>query len=1264
MNQDVRLFLCGMEADLNGDPKIYYNYTVTDTTKPSVVKNSFSKNITLPGSQQNNAIFGQIWDLSRFQTYGSGSYIGSTFNPLKKAEFELFVDNNLYESGYFKLTEIIKNLNTVEYNITLYGGLGEFLYNLTYTEGGNKMEFKDLSFVKYSDGESTEFDLSFDISKETVKDAWDYVSSYSSKYSILNFAPQYGGLPKDFDSNKFVMNYHGLTGSPFEPSYNDWALGTASRQLQMWETRDLRSYLFRPVLRARTLIETCCYPENNGGYDVDLDSHFFTPDNPYYENTWITLPMLSDIMGQDDQTEAVQMSPGLTEGERKDNARYYEIESIQSFSGYTNVSFDLTVNVNTATTTTASTLYLCNQQKYDTNFTLSDRYVKNYDYFSAILLQLIAYDGAGNIIATSDAYQLTGRIRENGEHYSFADLSGEMESKKVSIPSWHTLYGSFKKIDNKYTWVDEFGYEQKIHFEFNSNTKFRTLKLRVQQPYMEAYRRTGFHINGTSITQPIGGTRLYTTNRYTASGNTPLDTARYTNAVETTLRLKLSNFYALLTKYGGFLSGTHVDHDKLLTLGITPAEFLLSYIKLFGLHIWKEPDNNIIHIADRNTYYDTESLVDLEELIDRGKPMKITPQVASAKWYDFNTEQNESEANTEYISYYGVDYGLQRVNTGYDFDSGNTKVYEGAFKGAVQVLENSPYYFNDFNHLPAYVYNGFTYNTFSISESGLTGSDDITFGARTGANSFPLNADYAGFDLFDKPQFHKEDNEPTEGKFSLLFYVGNVPTSSATAGDIDYYLTDDIDTMVDLNSKKPCWIMTRSTTDTSGNTIAIKVTSIPKFSRFITYTANGYVTHTLDFGKTQETYVPGSFLTSGCSIYEKCWKNYIADMYDVNSRVLNCYCNIRTSINSDWLRRFYWFDNSIWRLNKVKEWNPGTMETTNVEFIKVMNKANYQLKQLSMSPIIDFYLPDYTPVSVESTSDVVEIKNYTIDGTVTAVTASIEVQDGGPWAYGDGPGANYSLYYNGLPYDSVYAPYTDITASHEDHGSGNTMDTFILGINPSGISRTFNFNIIVYASREYRRVIHLTQNPVYTTGSFHINGYDMRNFVGSSEARTKYINKVVINVPNPYSDPEDYLFLSMNSQYFLVDMNVTNSAITVSSNGTTIGYEEAQMRVSNTVNGLSEVIWDSYETGEQFASARTSQSTATTATTFVDNPYFTHVDIRIPNMQGNETIDLYLGFEIPGIERPKVTIAFENNLAYLTNNMNSDTLIYSMQPDS
>ena len=49
-----------------------------------------------------------------------------------------------------------------------------------------------------------------------------------------------------------------------------------------------------------------------------------------------------------------------------------------------------------------------------------------------------------------------------------------------------------------------------------------------------------------------------------------------------------------------------------------------------------------------------------------------------------------------------------------------------------------------------------------------------------------------------------------------------------------------------------------------------------------------------------------------------------------------------------WLRRFYWFENSIWRLNEIKDFDPSSFDTTKMEFIKVQDCYINDYNRLSL----------------------------------------------------------------------------------------------------------------------------------------------------------------------------------------------------------------------------------------------------------------------------------------------------------------------------
>ena len=316
MRQETRLFIEGREVEFSTPPQILFTYTQNELTNPSVIRNSYTKTLTIEGTPNNNDIFGHIWDLSRLQSYGTGDFVQTQFDPAKKADFVLYYNGEVYESGYVKLDKVTRTGHKVEMELTLYGGLGSLFFDLQYDADGNKLKLSDLQFMFGKD--DTEFDMV--ISKETLKDAWDNIYSNSSKWSYINFAPLYEGDPSDnFDTDRCLVNFHNAaifsatteSGTTYYAN-NGYGLGMLPDKMDMWATRDIRSYLVRPVLSVRGMFDAIQRYAAGKGYELILDPDFFHSDNAYYWDSWITLPLLSEMkLNGVDEESKVEVT-GLT----------------------------------------------------------------------------------------------------------------------------------------------------------------------------------------------------------------------------------------------------------------------------------------------------------------------------------------------------------------------------------------------------------------------------------------------------------------------------------------------------------------------------------------------------------------------------------------------------------------------------------------------------------------------------------------------------------------------------------------------------------------------------------------------------------------------------------------------------------------------------------------------------------------------------------------------------------------------------------------
>lgn len=965
MKYPVRLFLADEEVEFSTPPEILFNYSETELTNPTIIKNSYSKTITIEGTPKNNRIFGHIYNLERIQAYNGRMRTG--FNPLVKTDFTLYYNSSIYESGYFKLDEIRRNDNNIEYDITLYGGLGDFFYNLSYRDDGNPKELSDLHF----DCENEE-DFSFTINKETVDDAWEYVWRDGHLWGTINFAPCYNGIPATLSADRVLINNSGI--SDYSPTLNvkDFSMGITSEELTEWEAFDIRSYLQRPVLRVRKVIDACCNSENNGGYEVNLDPDFFDSDNPYYWDSWMTLPLLTEL-----DIPATVSTPLVITSLTKESDWLYNVWD--DMGNATNVSLKMQLKFNPAN---YSGNYIYTQMDYraDGGVTLSSDYIKELAERGLIWIQLIGYNSAGQISVTSDVYQIMSPYSKNFRYQPDAKWACQQfnkETPQTNATTCRNLIGRFEKKNGEYIFSDLDGNTLTIDFTFPADAELTEIKMKMvfYGNYYENYTMFGgSNEHYGSQTWGVDTWSSFQIYSYNWQTKEQINSAY---KVSGTMEIVPVGATGTTTSYEGFYTGRFYTKNDLLTLGVTPAQFLLSYAKLYGLYFVKDTESKTIDILTRHNFYQRDNVVNINDLVDKGSDITIIPNSPKYQYYDFGLEQVDSQAADSYKKTYGAVYGTATVNTGYQYEKEHKALLDGnIFKSGVNVLEKDKYFlkpiFGSSSTLvyngPTYVNNGFKY-WYILSTNN---TDEFTKESKpfTGDTINPDGLRY--YDLFPKPQFHTGGNVPTDGSFVLLFYNDYV----SGIGSLGYHLTDDTADMYTMNDGKPCWIMTRGTQDRQGNSIAITINRFPRFTRDVYY--DNYIGYSFDLGTPLATYVPNKFVTDWQSIYSKGWKSYIEDLYDVNTRVLKCRCLLRERPNPEWLRRFYWFDNCYWRLNNIKDWNISSFGTTEMEFLKVEDISNYDNRKFTSKPVVEWNLEKY---SIGSEGGIITGSVYVSNGT-------------------------------------------------------------------------------------------------------------------------------------------------------------------------------------------------------------------------------------------------------------------------------------------
>lgn len=915
MRRKISLYIGNQLADLDDQSFILFNYQMDDLSNPTIVKNSYSQQITLKGTPANNRIFGDYFRTDRMVA-NTGGQTGVDFNASQKVPFTIYNEmSEILESGYVKLDSISRQRQDIQYKVTLYGGLGSFFYALSYDENGNKRTLADLDYLG-TDSPDTE--LNFIINKESVQEAWRRLkedTTASPMWDVINFAPAYNGIPEgNFSPDKALVdptevglqNEIPVDGVTYTTK-SGYALVNLAEAHDEWAVKDLRSYLQRPVFSMKAFWDAICNPANNGGYEVDASIIQDHTKFGNYSALWMTLPMISSVgsIKQVSGDLSITLSSSAT-------------------SGNSVGRFDITGSVPAGTKVVAN--LHCKMRwnmpsGADSYTSLSPiatyRFGKNTtSKISAIFIQAVAYGEDDSVVGGS-------KIKV------YADGSRTMDAVAAQCgftPAWAADYESLSITE--YTKVSAGVFELPNELAFT-----------VEAQDVAYYKVLVSVYPGTQRTYEAGGSggTTVTTEYDTTAGNisTPVMYVNYDTGYTPASTFIVAGTTAdsiTYTSSESLRSGAIITKAMLLSTSKTPAEYMLSFCKIFGLYFTYDNASKKVTILRRNDLYQDET-IDLTRRVDLSKGISIKPLVFDAKWYDFMLEGVGGAFYDEYLNVEGIPYGVQRVNTGYDFNADSVNLMESVvFKNAATILARSKY----FNYiLDGQVFKPSPFldkgNTYTLwSPDGETLETDISCPPNSATlEYYNENPNYKGYDINSarKLELRTADNKPVDGADILVFYEG--------WNRYDYFkLTDDVPAMDVLNDGVPCWLLGAGATGADG-------LKIPIFQRYVYGNIAG-IKDSLDFGVPRQMDIPGVSYSEGCTVYERGWKNYISDRYDVNTKVMTCRVNFAgIPVNQELLRKFYWYENSLWVLNAIRNYSLTTYDPVECEFVQVQDKNNY-----------------------------------------------------------------------------------------------------------------------------------------------------------------------------------------------------------------------------------------------------------------------------------------------------------------------------------
>lgn len=174
----MEIYIEGQKLDVSKGEASLLTFAIDDIKDFSSRNTTFSKTIVLPGTANNNRLFGSIFDVKIQNPYNSEQdNVGTNFNASVGASCLIFQDRLQVFKGTLRMLEVVIDNNQIEYEVSVFGELGGLVAAL-----GN-LRLEDLDFSDY--------DHIWNVAN--ITGTWDNINGSGYYYPLID----YGGVSTD-----------------------------------------------------------------------------------------------------------------------------------------------------------------------------------------------------------------------------------------------------------------------------------------------------------------------------------------------------------------------------------------------------------------------------------------------------------------------------------------------------------------------------------------------------------------------------------------------------------------------------------------------------------------------------------------------------------------------------------------------------------------------------------------------------------------------------------------------------------------------------------------------------------------------------------------------------------------------------------------------------------------------------------------------------------------------------------------------------------
>lgn len=817
--------------------------------------------------------------------------------------------------------------------------------------------------------------------------------------------PCYNGLNDDFDNDKCLFDHRNILNTNADPkndyfpiTYKDndktyglykgrWALIETPRELVEWEARDLRSSQQRVGVKFSSVFNAICDARNNGGFSIYLDDEIKNSD--YFNNTYIMLnkPDWEEYISGKDivgtlgiGSTQLESSGYLRTSEGTDIIDLTDIDKPRIKASMT-LEFEFSGSDANNMLNNATTYY-----KSDEGSWIKNRW--NYQFiWQGYAMRFEVYDAdTGKYYGCTPTTFLYSPFRFGSTAYGFSkhkDGTTYADRHLLSVLNTQHYAGKTANVIVPKTFYIETGTTDGITYTYDADLDIDNLlyqadgleRIRIKLDVVKCYCSCSYKYqkrnNPGEYTwvAGLGGEQTNRKGQVWRSGN----------CISTSFVVNSGVVYD--NNLSSSISESHITKDVLFGNSKSPYKYLVDFTKMFGLKYLYDNSSNSVYIYKRENYYTGET----KELnIDLNKGVKLIPTNTTNRWYNLGLETPETYASYLYNKKNTTDYGSVRIGTDYQFNNEEKDLLgDNIYKNLIPYRLSS-YYFKQAS-LPSIILSP-TYKYRMFEDNG-DDTIDIDVSKQWNVIKSDYNKKYNDtanrLCVFDKENKSMEDVDN-----ALVFYNGYHAS--------DMRLSDDIDEMFEIN-ENPCYIYSVN------SDVALQNVEIPIFDKCNNYN-NGFIAikylSSLDFGKpssvfgdTQITY------DQECTIYEKYWKNYLSDIYNDNTKVIEVQAFL-TEKPSEAMRKFYYYDNAFWVISQITNYVIDSQEPVKMKLVKVNDRLNYSYEREMISGGLSednqyiYYSievnPDVIYLDYDETDIDIEVKGYFTQGrTKTEVPVGI-----------------------------------------------------------------------------------------------------------------------------------------------------------------------------------------------------------------------------------------------------------------------------------